>query len=204
MVAKLGIIGAGGQADETASYFDGDVIFRAVTSDYISEGLVDVDMPTDEQRQTPVVIAMGSPVLRRQMSERWKGEYTSVISPQAYIDASAQVGEGAIVAPNAVITTNVRIGKHAIVNVGASIQHDTVVGDFLTAGPGSRVGGKVTMGDGVFIGIGATVKNSVRIANGVVVGAGAVVINDLDTENGVYVGMPAKCVKVNEGWLHDI
>lgn len=204
MTAEIGIIGAGGQADETASYFDGNVTFRAVTSDYVSDGLIDIDKPTETQRQMPVVIALGPPALRRQMSERWKGVYATVISSHSYVDSTAIIGEGAIVAPAAVLTTNVRLGTHAIVNVGASIQHDTVAGDFLTVGPGCRVGGRVTIGDGVFIGIGATVKNNVRIANGVVIGAGAVVVDDLDTENGVYVGVPAKCVKVNEGWLHEI
>ena len=205
MTSMIGIIGGGGQADETESFFEGEVAFRAVTKDYLQDGLVDMDNPNDLQGQTPVVVAIGSPGLRRDMTRRWQGSsFASVVSSKSYIDPASSVGRGAIVAPGVVVTTNVSIGEHALLNVGSSIQHNTVIGDFVTVGPGVRIGGNVTLGDGVLVGIGAVIKNGVTIADGVVVGAGAVVVRDLEVVNGVYVGVPTKQIKVNEDWLYEI
>lgn len=202
---KFGLVGAGGQADETESYAYGSAEYRAVDPQYAAEGLISVDQLSTEQLQTPVSVAVGAPGLRRQLAERWRGNrFTTVISEHAIIDTSARIGEGGVVAHGAIITTNVHIGVHGLINVGATISHNSKLGDYVTVSPGVNIAGNVKVGDGVFIGIGATISNKVSVANGVVIGAGAVVIDDITEENMIYVGVPARAIGRNEGWIHEI
>lgn len=205
---KIGVIGAGGQADETISYLnnDHDLVFRAVDPEYVrDEQLIDVMNPNIEHSNLPVVAAIGAPAIRKMLVEKWPGEtYHTVISEHAIIDKSAVIGEGCIIAPRAVITTNVEVGAHTIVNLAATISHDTKIGEYVTISPGAHIGGHVVIHDGAFIGMGAVVKNKVEIASGVMVGAGAVIVKDLEEENTIYMGVPAKKYGQNEGWVSEV
>jgi len=206
---KIGILGAGGQADEAKSFLkDTEVAFYAVDEKFIDSNIaeqIDIATPEEYQIMLPVVAAIGAPDLRRKMVEEWSGErFTTIIAEHAYVDKSSKIGEGTIVAPRAVITTNVEIGKHAIINVAASISHNCKLGDYVTVSPGAHIAGNVIFGDGVFIGIGAVVSNNVELASGVVVGAGAVVLNSVEQPNSVLVGSPARSIRVNEGWLREV
>lgn len=205
MPEKIGIIGNGGQADETESYLASGVAFRAVENKYIDDiARVDIASP-GEYADYPVVFAIGTPGLRKKLVDIWPGNnYTKVISKISHIDHSVDIREGAIIAPGTFITTNVEIGRHALINVGSSIQHDSKLGDFVTVGPGVRIAGNVNIEDGVFVGIGSTIIQRVNVAPGVVIGAGSVVTRDLDMENGLYVGAPARLVKENGSWLYEL
>lgn len=201
------MLGNGGQADETEACFEGVVLFRAVSKNYVKEGLVDVATTDREKTETPVVAAIGAPGLRRDIVQEWQGSsYATIVAKSAKIDDSAVIGSGSIVVQDVVMTTGVEIGEHVIVNVASSIQHDSTVGDYSTICPGVHIGGHVTIGKGVFLGIGAIVANDVTISDGVVVGAGAIIPPHtmLDVENGVYVGAPARLVKTNKDWLYEV
>lgn len=209
MSEKIGILGAGGQADEVALFAGRqNVAFNAVNEEYIvpeSEGLIDVNNPNNEQLNNGVIAAIGAPAVRRAMVESWPGhEYVSVVAETAYVGENTRIGEGCIVGPRAVLTSNVEVGRHSLINVGSSISHDCRLGEYTTVSPGAHIGGKVVIGDGAFIGIGAIISNNVHIASGVVIGAGAVVIKDADVENGVYIGAPARLLRQNEGWLREL
>lgn len=207
MASRFGIIGSGGQADETESYApENSVAFRAVDQAYLNKvATVDVNSPSKEQEAIPVVAALGAPGIRREMVGKWPGsEYVNVISDHAVIDKTATLLQGCIIAPLAVVTTNVEIGEHVLINVGATVSHDSRIGDYATISPGANIAGNVVLGKGVFIGIGATVSNGIKIADGVVVGAGAVVIRDIEEENAAYAGVPAKKINQNEGWLREL
>ncbi len=206
MQKQIGLLGNGGHADEVAASYEGEVLFRAVSEKYMNaRAAVNIEKPPAEDMNVPVHAAIGAPKIRKDLIQLWPGnQYETVISRTAVVDDSARIEDGCYVAEGAVITTNVALGMQVIVNVGASIHHGCTVGEYTTISPGVHIGGNVTIGRGVFIGIGATVSNGVSISDGVVLGAGAVLIVDADTENGVYVGVPAKLVKVNEGWLDEI
>jgi sugar O-acyltransferase (sialic acid O-acetyltransferase NeuD family) len=207
MTKQIGLLGDGGQANEAEAYYSGAVSFRAVTSDYAAGDLIDLEHPSEDQKELPVVAAVGAPALRKKLIELWSGSsYETIIAPTAQIHESSAIGTGTIISPSVVITTNVSVGKHTLVNVAATIQHDSVIGDYCTVGPGSHIGGKVKLGNGVFVGIGAIISNSVTVATGVVIAAGAVVPPhmNLDTENGVYVGVPARLITTNKEWLNEI
>lgn len=202
----IGLIGNGGHANEVESYTPAEVKFRAVHKQFIGgRALVDVENPPHEYFELPVHVAVGSPYLRKKLVEVWKGEnFISIISPYAILDNELDAKEGCLIAPSAVVTTQVKLGRHAIINVAASIQHDSLVGNFATIGPGARIGGHVSVGDGAFLGLGSNVINNISIAPGVILGAGSTLIEDAIIENGVYVGSPARCIKVNTGWLREI
>lgn len=202
---SIGILGNGRHAAEVASYSQHAVVFTAVQKQYISADMIDIESPTAEQANIPVVAAVGAPGLRKMLVELWPGNmYATAVSGAAYIDASAAIDEGSQVAPFAVIMPQVVIGKHCIINVHASISHDCRLGDYTTVSPGVHMGGNVVTGAGVFIGIGATIKDGISIAEGAVIGAGAVLIHDATESNGVYVGNPARIIKTNKDWLHVI
>jgi sugar O-acyltransferase (sialic acid O-acetyltransferase NeuD family) len=205
---KIGILGNGGQADEAESFAGVEVDFRAVSPEYLDSSnpnLISILSPSDYQKTESVVAAIGAPSVRKKMVEEWPGEkYAIIQSEVSYVDKTATIGEGTIIAPRAVITTNTEIGRHAIINVAATISHNSKLGDFVTVGPGAHIAGNVTIGEGAFIGIGAIINNGLYIADGVVVGAGAVVVSDIVTPNSVVVGVPAREVRINEGWLSEV
>jgi sugar O-acyltransferase (sialic acid O-acetyltransferase NeuD family) len=207
MEEKIGLLGAGGQADETISFESKkSLAFLAVNSSYISrDGMIDIEDPEQEHVLTDVIAAVGAPAVKKKLVETWRGEnYTNVISEESYIDPSVSIGKGCIVGPRSVITTNVEIGDHVLINIAATISHDCSIGNFATISPGAHIGGRVSIGDGAFVGIGAVISNDVKIARGVVIGAGAVLVDDASVENGVYVGVPATLLKTNDGWLSEI
>lgn len=62
-----------------------------------------------------------------------------IVSPNAYIDPSAEVGEGCVVDSGAVIEADVRIGKGTHVESGAVIKAGTLIGDHCKIGACSTV-----------------------------------------------------------------
>lgn len=206
---KLGIIGAGGQADEAISYLnDTEVEFQALTEGYIDPNnprQINIINPTEYQKTVEVISAIGAPAVRRAMVEKWPGsEYATIQAETSYVDKTAKIGRDVIISPRAVITTNVEVGDHTIINVAATISHNCKLGEYVTISPGAHIAGNVELGDGVFVGIGAIISNGIRVASGSVIGAGAVVVRDILEENSVVVGTPAKTIRVNEGWLERV
>lgn len=206
---RLGLLGAGSQAREIISYLTQDTeVFFAVTSDYLdpeNHRLVDINNPTDNDRMSPVICAVGPPGLRRRLVEEWPGTaFATVISESAYVGSSCQIGLGTVISPGSVLTVNVNVGAHCQINVGATLSHDVEIGSFVTIGPGAHLAGNVRLGDGVFVGAGANVINEITIAPGVVIGAGSTVLADISVPKAVVVGSPAKITSVREDWLSEI
>ena len=194
---RTGLLGAGGQAAEIADYLSPDVpAFYAVEARFLAaspDRSIDIDAPTTEQTELPVVVAVGAPLLKQELVARWPGDaYATILHSTAYVAPSASVGRGCVVAPLAAVGSRSRLGEHVLVNLGATVSHDVVVGAFASISPGVHIGG-----------IGATIRNGIGIAPGTVVGAGAVVVSDT-VENGVYAGVPARLVSIREEWLRDI
>lgn len=203
---RVGLLGAGAQGRETASYLPtGTEVFWAVSPDYLDSGArdqVDITAPSPADRDAWVLAAVGAPGLRRDLVAAWPGDrFMTVVSPAAYLDPSCTIGVGSVIAPGAILTVDVIVGEHCQVNVGATLSHDVCLSSFVTIGPGAHIAGGVQLGDGVFVGVGASISNDLTIAPGVVVGAGATVLTDVLIPNAVVAGVPASVVKVREGWL---
>lgn len=211
IVQSIGILGAGGQADELVSFLDTKscrVSFYALSKEFVdvsNKQEIDIKNPSADQENTPVIAAVGAPLLRKELVLTWQGDkFTTVIANNVNIDKTVTVGSGSIIAPGVIATTGITIGKHSIINVATTIGHGSFLGNFSTLGPGVHLAGNVKLGDGVFVGIGAVIKNNIHIASGVVIGAGAVVIHDITEENAVYAGVPARKIGQNSDWLSEV
>lgn len=207
---KIGIIGAGGQANELTHHLESNgktVDFYAVDPEYIvseKTELIDISQPTEEQQRSAVIIATGATALRKELYEKWPGEvYAKHLDSKADIAKNVEIGEGTMVGPFAFVGPNAAIGKHCLVGVRATISHDAIIGDFVTVSPSASVGGNVEIGDGCFIGIGAVISNGVKISEGTLIGAGAVVVKDIEKNNTTVVGNPARVIKEREGWARE-
>jgi sugar O-acyltransferase (sialic acid O-acetyltransferase NeuD family) len=199
---RVGVLGAGRQAFETASYCQEagfEVAFCAVEASFVAEtpsgALGEVVSVTDVPawaRRCPVVAGVGDPMLRRRLVAAWpEPRFQTVRGPMTWVAGDAVLGAGATIAPGACISRNARVGAHVIVNLGATISHDVTIGDFVTVSPGCHLAGRVRVGDDAYLGIGAIVLDGRRVGRGAVVGAGAVVVHDVP-DGSVVKGVPAR------------
>lgn len=208
----IGLLGGGAQSREVMDYAQElgmEIVFVAVDPKYLdhvgSVKAIDITTPTAEDLQTPVLVAVGAPALKRQFVSTWPGKkFASLIAQQAWVSASAKIGSGSIVAPLAAVAAGVQIAQHVLINLGATISHDVEVGEYATISPGVHIGGRVQLGRGVFVGLGASIKNDVKVAEGVVIGAGATIVEDIAQSNAIVVGSPGKVRRTNDGWLDEV
>ncbi len=149
----------------------------------------------------PAVIAIGDNAARRALATRYKAEWLTIVHPRAYVDPTAQLGEGTVVFAGAVVQAASQVGSHVIVNTSASVDHDCRVGDFVHIAPGVRLAGGVEVGCCSFLGMGALVLPERRVGANAIIGAGAVVTRNL-SDSVTAVGVPARVIKSdseNEG-----
>ncbi len=145
---QVGLLGAGGQAREAASYLPpGTEVFWAVSRDHVDAAArdqVDITAPSPADRNAWVLGAVGAPALRRDLVAAWPGDrFVTVVSPAAYVDPSCTIGAGTVVAPGAVLTVDVVVGEHCQVDIGATLSHDVYLASFATIGPGAHLAGSV-------------------------------------------------------------
>jgi sugar O-acyltransferase (sialic acid O-acetyltransferase NeuD family) len=152
------------------------------------------------QRKASFLITLGqidSAGPRKRLFDKVKaagGCLATVSAADAFVSASAWVGEGTIFMHRAVANAESRIGVNCIVNTAAIIEHDAIVGEHVHVSTGAIINGSCVVGDECFIGSGAILKEGVRIVGGTIVGAGSVVIKDIPVP-GVYAGVPAKAIR---------
>lgn len=202
----IGLLGSGGQSRELAGYCDRTIVFRAVERAFLGNDndVVALEDAPVHYLELDVVLAVGAPGLKRNLSLKWGGvRFATIVARDSSVADDVELGKGSIVAPGARVMAGSIIGSHVLINTGTVLSHDCVVGDFSTLSPGVTIGGACVLGAGVFIGIGATVSNGVSIGTGAVVGAGAVVLQDVGP-NEVVVGVPARTLRVESDWLCQI
>jgi len=145
-----------------------------------------------------VVIAIGSPVVRRKITEKYKINpnvvYPNLIDPSVILENKVRMGQGNIICAGSILTTDIMIGDFNIINLSCTIGHDTVIKNFVTINPGSNISGNVNLNNGVEIGTGTKMIQGITIGVNTVVGAGSVVIRDL-TSDCTVAGVPARVIK---------
>lgn len=197
---KLFLIGDGSHAQVVDNQLK---ILGFPTVSFVSEASEEaflIDLRSEEgtfDKSAKFHVGIGNNETRKEVTARFRKFLQiaqPIISQSAYVERSAQIGDGSFVAPLSYCGINSLVGSGCILNTGSKIDHDVKIGDFSHLGGNSYVAGGVEIGEQVFIGAGCTVIDGIKIASNIIIGAGAVVINDI-TEPGLYVGTPAKLKK---------
>lgn len=118
----------------------------------------------------------------------------SAVHPQAWVDTSAQLGDGCQVMALAAVGVEAALGRQCIINTSASVDHECRLGDGVHVMPGATLAGCVTLGDYVMVGSNATILPRIHVGNAAFIGAGAVVTRDVG-EGEVVVGNPARMIR---------
>jgi sugar O-acyltransferase (sialic acid O-acetyltransferase NeuD family) len=218
---EIVIYGAGGLGREVAQMLE-DLnaceprwsVLGFLSDDPALQGTIAGDLPiigSSEWVQTrthpiAVVVAVGSPALKRRLVQRVRGPLTSfptIVHPSVTMGRRVTLGEGTVIGAGAVFTVDIRVGAFVTVGIGCTISHDDVLCDYCTLAPGVNLSGTVTVGEGCDVGTGTQVIQGLSIGDWSIVGAGAVVCRDLPA-NVTAVGVPAKTIKERpSGWQRD-
>ena len=140
------------------------------------------------------VVAIGDNNLRLRLGEKIEALGLSLpplVSPRAYVAASAALGAGTIIMPHAIVHPCACVGRLCVVNTTAIVEHDCILGDGVHVAPRSVLCGSVRVGDRSFVGAGSTVIPNVQIGSDVLLGAGSVATRDC-VSPGTYLGTPAR------------
>lgn len=151
----------------------------------------------NQTRELAVVIAVGSPKLKKKLYEMYSVSsylyFPTIISKHALVGA-CHIGKGCVICNNCTLTVDVNLEDFVTVNIGTIICHETHIGNFTTLAPGVNVSGNVNIGNSCDIGVGSKIIQNISVGDNVIIGAGTVVIRDIDNECTV-VGNPARKIK---------
>ncbi len=204
---RLGIVGAGdlgvqlanlanktGMYQPVAFFDDGCKAGSLIAGIPVHGGLPTLEDASSLPPFDELIIAIGYRHLefRQQLFERLRARFrfATLVHPNAFVDPTCLIGEGAVIYAGCLVDMNSEIGCNALLNVGCVVAHDSKVGAGCFLSPAVKIAGFVQLEPSVTLGIGTTIIDNIRIASGVRTGAGAVVINDLQVP-GLYVGVPA-------------
>lgn len=112
----------------------------------------------------------------------------ALVHPQAWVEASARLSEGAQIFPHAYVGSEATIGFGVIVNTGAIVSHDCQVGDYANLSPGAILAGEVQVGSATLVGMGVTVNLQVKIGERARIGNSATVKQDVPANGIVHAG----------------
>lgn len=210
---EIVIIGTGGMAKELWGMLTdmGETVAGFVMEDYSMLGFWNRDNPqfcglpvlgvdswfVSERPACDVVIANGSPKVRRKIREYYEGSchrWPSFVHPAAHLFGRVSVGGGSTIMPGGVIMPDTEIGRYVHLNMGATIGHDVTIGDYCVVNHNAGISGNVRIGQGVLIGAGATIIEGHMIGDGATIGAGAVVTKDIPAGE-TWIGVPAAPMK---------
>jgi len=206
------IIGASGQAKETAIYvldcgIDSEVVFVDIekNKDFIAirnfecPVIPESDFLSKIRHAFPkpdVVIAIGEPTVRARIVEKYIGfcDFPNVIHPSAEFLGKVKLGRGNIIAPMAFISVDCGFGDFNLINYGATIGHDCLLGSYNSIYPQSIISGNVQIGDCNLLGAGCAIMENVSIGNNNIIGMSGVCLNSIG-HYGKYVGVPLKKIE---------
>lgn len=149
---------------------------------------------SDVFKRIPVLLTPDKPALRKRLAERYTElgfSFRSVISPEAHVSKSAQLGRALFVQSGCNVSSAAQLGDFVRLNTMANVMHDCVVGKFSTVAPNAVLLGNVTIGEECYVGAHCTILPNITVQSGAVVGAGAVVTRPVSGGTTV-VGSPAR------------
>ena len=121
-------------------------------------------------------------------------EFTSLISPLAFVAEDLIHKPGLVVMPFSYISCNVKLGNHVHVNTHSTIGHDTTIGNCFTSAHSVMIAGNNSISDYCYFGMNSATKQGVSIAENVSIGLNAGVVKDIQIP-GIYIGTPCKLLE---------
>lgn len=119
------------------------------------------------------------------------GQFISLISPMARVNATARIGIGSIVCPWSAVSDNVNLGDFAMVHSYSNLGHDVTVGKYCSIESHVFCGGGAQIGDMCTLHVRSAILPRKKIGDNVTVGFGSVVMRNV--ASGLHVfGNPAK------------
>lgn len=143
-----------------------------------------------------IAIGYNHPDFKETLIKKYKGKIPlfNIISPNAYIDPTSDIGENVFIYPGAIIDKETVLEDGVTVNLGSIVSHNSTIGACGFIAPGATVAGFSKVGKCSFVGAGTTIIDNITICENVRLGAGCVVVSDI-TSAGLYIGIPAKKYK---------
>lgn len=120
--------------------------------------------------------------------------FQNVICDDAYVDSTAEIGEGVIIWRRAIVDPYAKVEDLAFIATYTSVEHDNIIGFNAYLSAGISLGGVVSIGANTMLGIGAKVIPGVNIGKNSILGAGSVLTKDMP-DNEVWYGVPAKKIR---------
>lgn len=140
------------------------------------------------------VIAMGKPLLRALMRERFASrgaEFTRVIHESCQIGPRVHLDPGVVLCPGVRLTCDIRIGANTAININTAVGHDAIIGRDCQISSFCDITGYTQIGDQVLLGSRVSLIPGMRVGDRTVVGAGSVVVTPVDSDITVF-GNPAR------------
>lgn len=205
------VVGTGGLAREFTSYFSqycesiSFVGFSSTNQDEhkafsLPGTLFTGDITPELVGTNEVVIAIGSPAIKKRLQEKLKSNgfcFPSFVHPKSVVSDLATIGEGVVISPNCTISPSVELRSFSYLNFGVGVGHDTIVGQFCQINPGSQLGGSCCIGDETLVGSGSTILQGVNVGDRVVIASGSVVFSTV-SDGVTMMGNPAKRMRAFE------
>lgn len=216
MTRRIVVLGAGGQARETAALI-GELRRGGEDVECIGFVVTDTTVLTDRDSRDRVLgeeswlrenrdrfdalaLGVGSPQTRLKFAAALLGDFDEswwppLIHPTAIYDReSCTFGAGVMLGAGVVATVNVTFEPFSFANFGCTLGHEARLGRGSVVNPGANISGGVVLGRGVLVGTGAQVLQYLTVGDGSIVGAGAVVTRSVAA--GLTVtGCPARPIQ---------
>jgi len=154
------------------------------------------DFKSDRFEYLFIAIGYNHPDFKLSLIRQFKDRIPlySIISPNAYVDSTAEIGNNVFIYPGAIIDKETNLEDGVTVNLGCIISHNSTIGSCSFIAPGVTMAGFSKIGVCSFVGAGSTIIDNLNICDRARIGAGSVVVDNITSE-GLYFGVPAKRIK---------
>lgn len=204
----LGIYGAGGSGREIYEMINRESQLRCRWTDivFIADNLEKGEFYTCERlpfaefsqkyscSESEIIIAVGEPESRKMLAERVKEKgyrLATVISTEARVNASAEIGEGSIVTSGVRISSDAKVESNVWIGGLAIIGHDVNIKNHCQISSFAAIAGRTVVEECVFVGISACIREGLVIGHNSIIAMGAVVLKSV-RDNKVVIGNPAR------------
>ena len=145
-----------------------------------------------------IIVGIAAPNIKehifRKLQSKKNFNFPAMVSKNAWISESVQIGDGSIIYPGVSINYESAIGKFVTVNMNCALGHHTIIGDFVSLAPGVNTSGHVTIQAGCDVGIGVCMKQGVIVGEKSIIGGQAMLIQNVPP-NSKIGGVPGRVIQ---------